>query len=205
MTDTLIYDTSFVALDLETTGSTPPADRIIEIGASKVKDFKLVSSFRSFVNPMRSLPPFITRLTGIAEEDLIPESPSKEVLPNFLDFLGDSVIVAHHAPFDHKFLCCEVNEMLGLELRNPVICTCKLARRILHFLPSKGLDAVTQFLGIRVNGRHRAFGDAEATAKVFVVFLKYLEERGVTTLGELIEFQNSGKSNRKTHANTGKA
>jgi DNA polymerase-3 subunit epsilon len=198
--EALVYDIPFVAVDLETTGSTPPADRIIEIGAAKIENFKLVGSYRSFVNPCRSLPPFITRLTGIAEEDLIPESPSKDVLPSFLNFLGDAVIVAHHAPFDHKFLSCEVREMLGVQLSNPVICTCKLARRILHFLPSKGLDAVTQFLGIHVNGRHRALGDAEATAKIFVVFLKYLEEKGITTFAELLAFQEKGKSARASRS-----
>jgi DNA polymerase III subunit epsilon len=189
----LIFDIPFVALDLETTGSKPPGDRIIEIGATKVIDFQIDSHFQHFVNPGRSIPPFISRLTGISHEDLITEPHSREILPSFLDFLGDAVIVAHNAPFDHKFLQSEIYEMLGVTLGNHVICTCKLARRILHFLPSKGLDAVTNFLSIPVNGRHRALGDAEATAKIFVVFLKYLQEKGVLTLGDLLDYQQSSK------------
>ena len=189
--DTAVSEVSFVALDLETTGSTPPDDRIIEIGARYVRDFKLGPSYQKLVNPMRGLPPFITRLTGIAITDLETEDPLENVLPEFLDFLDDSVIVAHFATFDHKFLRMEARKTLGVSITNPVLCTCKLARRILHFLPSKGLDAVTHFLGIHVNGRHRAFGDADATAKILVVFLHYLEDKGITTLGELLQFQEA--------------
>ncbi len=191
--DTLIIDVPFVALDLETTGSKPPLDRIIEIGATKIIDNKLDSSFQHFINPGRTIPQFVSRLTGIDEDDLLTEPHSHDVLPSFLDFLGNSVIVAHNAPFDHKFLQSEILEMLGVTIQNPVICSCKLARKILHFLPSKGLDAITNFLGIHVNGRHRAAGDAEATAKIFVIFLKYLKEKGITTLGELLEYHRLGK------------
>ena len=189
--DTPIRTARFAAVDLETTGSTPPADRIIEIGAKKVSGFKLGESYASFVNPCRSLPPFISRLTGISERDLRKVPAAAKVLPGFIEYLGDSVIVAHSASFDHKFLCAEAMEMLGASLDNHVLCTCKLARRILYFLPSKGLDAITHFLGITVNGRHRALGDAEATAKVLIVFLRYLDDMGINTLGEVLEFQDS--------------
>ena len=196
--DVSIGDVEFTALDLETTGTKPPDDRIIEIGAVRVRNFEILDSYRRFVNPGRTLPPFISRLTGITDRELAGEPFGEEVLPGLLEFLGDSVIVAHHAPFDHKFLSSEVRITLKKPLRNAVLCTCKLARRILHFLPSKGLDAVTNFLGIPVNGRHRALGDAEATAKILVIFLRYLEDRGITTLGRLLDFQNSKPSRSAT-------
>lgn len=189
--DVSIGDVEFTALDLETTGTKPPEDRIIEIGAVRVRNFEILDSYRRFINPGRPLPPFISRLTGITDRELASEPFGEEVLPGVLEFLGDSVIVAHHAPFDHKFLSFEVRTTLKKPLRNVVVCTCKLARRILHFLPSKGLDALTNFLSIPVNGRHRALGDAEATAKILIIFLRYLEDRGITTLGRLLEFQNA--------------
>lgn len=189
--DTPVRFVPFAAVDLETTGSTPPDDRIIEIGAKKVHGFRLGESYGKFVNPGRRLPPFISRLTGISEKDLNNVPAAADILPGFIDYLGESVIVAHSAAFDYKFLCVEAEETIGVSLNNYVLCTCKLARRILYFLPSKGLDAITHFLGITVNGRHRAFGDAEATAKVLIVFLRYLDDMGIKTLGEVLEFQDS--------------
>ncbi len=189
--DTPVRLVPFAAVDLETTGSTPPVDRIIEIGATKVQGFKLGDSYGRFVNPGRKVPPFISRLTGIRERDLSRTQCSADVLPEFIEFLGNSVIAAHSASFDYSFLCSEASEMLGKTLDNHLLCTCKLAKRIMYFLPSKGLDAITHFLGIPVNGRHRAIGDAEATAKVLLVFLRYLDDLGMKTLGDVLEFQDS--------------
>ena len=196
-----VWSTPFTAVDLETTGSQPPEDRIIEIGAVRVEKLKIVDTFRTFVNPERGVPPFIIRLTGISESDLESQEKIEKTLPGFMNFLGGSVIAAHHAPFDFKFLESEVWRVKRHRLNNPVVCTCKLARRILAFLPSKGLDSVTRFLGITVNGRHRALGDAEATAKLLIIFQQYLMSRDIVTVRQLLEYQDSKIEDYKPSTN----
>jgi DNA polymerase-3 subunit epsilon len=199
--DRPISEVRFVAVDIETTGSQPPKDRIIEIGAVEVQGYSLGGTFREFVNPHRKLPPFISRLTGISNSTLDGQREAEEVLPEFLDFLGDAVLVAHFAAFDFKFLSIEALRAAGRRLENHVLCTCRLARRIHWFLPSKGLDAITHYLDIPVNGRHRALGDAEATARILVRFQEYMQSKqfresfgysnGILTLRDLLTFQDS--------------
>src|SRR5690606_5315296 len=113
-----------------------------------------------------------------------------EVLPAWLDFLGDGVLVAHNLPFDLRFLEVEL-DIAGLpSLRNPMLDTLRLARRLLSALPSKGLSGLTQHFGIEVNGRHRALGDAEATAQLLLLFVERLRtEFGAETVDDLLGFQ----------------
>ncbi|WP_243664885.1 exonuclease domain-containing protein [Rhodothermus marinus] len=180
---------SFVVVDTETTGS-GPADRIIELAAVRVQGGRIVDRFATLINPGRSVPPFITRLTGITTAMLVGRPSADEVLPDFLDFLGDGVLVAHNLAFDRKMLEAEL-QRIGLPWPgNPTLCTLRLARRLLPGLPAKGLDGLIRFYQIPVENRHRALGDAEATAHVLLRLLEEARRQyGIDTLEALLTFQ----------------
>jgi DNA polymerase-3 subunit epsilon len=155
----------------------------------RVKGMKIVESFQTLINPMRSIPPFIIGLTGITEEMVESAPPASEVMPAVRDFIGSTVLVAHYTPFDVPFLSHYIRKATGSTLRNQTLCTCRLARRILPHLRSKGLTSVADYFGIHVENRHRAAGDALATAKILILFLAHLMDRGVETLGEVLRLQ----------------
>jgi len=180
---------TFTVLDLETTGGAPPEHKITEISAFRIVNLEIVDEFTTLVNPERNIPPFITNLTGINQDMVNTMPPSREVLPALTEFLGDSVVVAHHSQFDRGFLD---NELLlaGMEtINNADLCTSRLARRILPWLPSKSLGNLAVFFGIEITDRHRAAGDAFATCRLLLILLDYLRERGIETLEEVLLFQ----------------
>ncbi len=181
---------SFVVVDTETTGARAD-DRIIELAAVRVQGGRIVDRFATLINPGRSVPPFITRLTGITTAMLVRQPLADEVLPDFLKFLGDGVLVAHNLAFDRKMLEAELRR-LGLPgLNNPTLCTLRLARRLLPGLPASGLDGLIRFYQIPVARRHRALGDAEATAQVLLHLLEEAQRQyGINTLEALLAFQH---------------
>ncbi len=180
---------SFVVVDTETTGSQPD-DRIIELAAVRVQGGRILDRFATLINPGRSVPPFITHLTGITTAMLVGKPSADEVLPKFLDFLGEDVLVAHNLAFDRKMLEAEL-QRIGLSWPgNPTLCTLRLARRLLPGLPAKGLDGLIRFYQIPVENRHRATGDAEATAYVLLRLLDEARRQyGIDTLEALLAFQ----------------
>ncbi|SHK13546.1 DEDD exonuclease domain-containing protein [Rhodothermus profundi] len=180
---------SFVVVDTETTGSRDE-DRIIEVGAVRVQGGQIVDRFAQLINPGRSVPSFITRLTGITTAMLVGQPGAARVLPAFLEFLGDGVLVAHNLAFDKKMLTAELRR-LGLPWPgNPTLCTLRLARRLLPGLPAKGLDGLIRFFQITVTHRHRALADAEATAQVLLRLLEEARRQyGIETLEALLRFQ----------------
>jgi DNA polymerase-3 subunit epsilon len=182
---------TFVVTDLETTGVTPDKGaRILEIGAVKVRGGEIVDRFQTLVNPGVVVPRRITELTGISTAAVIDAPRIEDVLPDYLAFLGDGVFVAHNVPFDARFVAAEAIGMGLRPPRNPRLCTLRLARRILTGLRSKGLGSVASHYGIPINGRHRAMGDAEATAHVLLRFLSYLAYQDLTSLDDVLAFQN---------------
>ncbi|MBI4640975.1 MAG: DEDD exonuclease domain-containing protein [Candidatus Tectomicrobia bacterium] len=178
----------FTVVDIETTGGGPPDHKITEIAAVKVREMEIVEHFQTLVNPERSIPPFITRLTGITNEMVAPMPTIDQIMPKFLNFLGSSVFVAHNASFDLKFIDHAVTVFKGEGLSNPQLCTYRLARKLLPDLPKRSLDSLSAYFAIGIEGRHRAFGDALATAKILGRFLEMLFERNIETLEELLEF-----------------
>jgi len=179
----------FTVVDLETTGGAPPEHKITEIAAYRIENLEIGAEFVTLVDPERSIPPFITGLTGINSEMVNGRPPSRDVLPELLEFLGDSVFVAHHSEFDRRFLDNELKLAQLPQVHNMDLCTSRLARRILPWLPSKSLGNLAAFLGIEISHRHRAAADALATAKLLLILLDYLQERGLTTLEEVLLFQ----------------
>lgn len=178
----------FAVLDIETTGGKPEDERIIEIAALVLKDGAIIRSFSQLVDPERHIPPFITKLTGINSEMVSSRPHIGEVLPRFLNFAGDAVMVAHHSDFDIGFITASAKR-IGLEFGNEVLCTRKLGKYILPWLPSHSLSTIADFFGIDIRNRHRALGDAEATTKILDIFLRYVQRRGLKTFNELKQLE----------------
>ncbi len=187
----LIREASFVVVDTETTGTQARTDRLLEVAAVKVRGGQVVERFTRLINPQRSVPYRITQLTGITTAMVFDQPPADRVLPGFLDFLGQAVVVAHNLTFDLRFLNAELDRTGRGALQNPSLCTLRLARRLLPGLPSKGLSSLIDFFGLQVPDRHRALGDAAAAAEILLRFLDQLaSEHGVESLDEVLHFQH---------------
>lgn len=178
-------DDTYVVFDIETTGLSKEKEMITEIGAVKVADGKIIDRFSTFVNPQRPISAEITKLTGITD-DMVKDAPTIEnVLPEFLKFCEDTVLVAHNASFDTGFIRIAA-ERAGLgELHHTIVDTLELTRALLPELNKHKLDIVCEYLGVTLNGHHRAVNDAEATAEVFIKFLDMLAEKKIFTLDEI--------------------
>ena len=186
----LISKATFVVVDVETTGMSAIDDRITEIAMMKVHDGTLVDEFSTLVNPLLTIPAYITSMTGIDNVMVHNAPPAREVVPFIAEFLGDAIFVAHNAAFDWGFVSHTARRERGIELDNRRLCTVKLSSRILPHLPSKSLGPVAEHLNITIPERHRASGDAYATALVLVKFLSYLQKKeGLRTVEELLKFQ----------------
>ena len=184
--ETALDALSFTVVDLETTGCRAGVDRVIEIGAVRVAGGRIAERFQSFVHPGRPIPPFVTRLTGIDDEMVEGAPPFAAVADDVRAFVGDSVVVAHNAAFDGRFLDAELTAATGRPLERPMLCTVRLGRRLLAgVVPRMNLDTVADYYGFAFDGRHRALGDAEVTALVLTRFLEQCADEGVTSWGEL--------------------
>lgn len=176
---------SYVVVDVETTGGSPPYDRITEIAAVVVRDGHIRDVFVTLVNPERSIPPFITQLTNISWE-MVRDAPKfADIAPRVMQALEGNVFVAHNAQFDWKFVCSEINRASGNTLAGRRLCTVRLARKLLPHLPRRSLDFVANHYGVEIVGRHRAAGDALATAHCLLRLLDDAAERGCTTWHDL--------------------
>ena len=184
-----LTDLDFTVVDVETTGWAPEEADITEIGAVRVHAGIVVAEFGSLVNPGTPVPPAITELTGISDQMLASAPPVAAVLPGFLTFAAGSVLAAHNAPFDLKFLtaaCARVGlDWPGFE----VLDTVRLARHLLatpQEVPDRKLATLAGFFGTPVQPSHRALDDAQATAMVLGRLLARLADReGAMTLEEL--------------------
>ena len=176
-----------MVFDIETTGFSAVTDRIIEIGAVKVEDGKITDKFSTFVNPKRPIPFRITELTGITDEMVIGSLDIETILPQFIEFIGDAVLVAHNASFDVGFI--EQNcKRQKIEADFTYVDTVALARVLLPALNRFKLDTVAKALNISLENHHRAVDDAGCTAEIFVKFVQMLKERELTTLAKVNEF-----------------
>ena len=177
---------SYVVVDVETTGGRPlQGDRITEIAAVVVQRGEIVDVFESLVNPRRSIPPWITRLTNISWSMVKDAPPFGALCDKVLAVLGGHVFVAHNARFDWTFINAEIERATGRTLDGPRLCTVKLARKLLPELRRRSLDYVAMHYGVEIHGRHRAAGDAIATARVLVRLLAAARERGCETWHDL--------------------
>ncbi|MBQ3560057.1 MAG: PolC-type DNA polymerase III [Agathobacter sp.] len=177
---------SYVVFDIETTGFSPDVNHIIEIGAVKVENGKIVDRFSSFVNPQVPIPYRIEELTHINDNMVIDAPTIDVVLPQFLEFCDGSVMVAHNADFDVSFIKKKAAN-LGVDFVPTYVDTVAMARFLLPSLNRFKLDTVAKAVGVSLDNHHRAVDDAACTAEIFVKFIVMLEERGITDLNQLNE------------------
>ena len=175
---------SYVVFDIETTGFSPVKNRIIEIGAVKVADGKIVDKFSAFVNPETPIPFRIEQLTGISDEMVMDAPKIEEVLPEFLKFCEGTIFVAHNASFDMSFIL-ENAARQNIPMDPTYVDTVGIARVLLPHQAKHTLDAVAKTLGVSLENHHRAVDDAGATAEIFVKFIPMLEQRNCRTLSDV--------------------
>jgi DNA polymerase-3 subunit alpha (Gram-positive type) len=178
--DVSVESSRYVVVDLETTGLHPMFNEIIEIGAIVVENGEIVQEFHSLVKPKEKLDPFTVQFTNITDEMLQDQPTIEEVLPEFLKFCENSVLVAHNANFDYRFLRHYAKKVCNVDWNLPVIDTLALAKRLLR-LSSYNLEKLVSHFKIGSFKHHRALEDAKVTAKVFLELLKILKDKGVTS------------------------
>lgn len=179
------FDDEYVVFDIETTGLNKEKCKIIEIGAVKIRNREIVDRYSTFIDPGEKLSDEIVDLTNITDDMLEGQRPIETVLPEFLDFVGDDVLVAHNASFDTGFVRIKAEE-LGIEYRkNTILDTLELSRTLLKELKKHKLDVVAKHLGVSLEGHHRAVNDAEATAEIFLKLVDMLEENGVKNVDDI--------------------
>lgn len=179
-------DADYVVFDIETTGFSPLYNKIIEIGAVKVSGGRIVDKFSTFVNPDEPVPYRIEQLTGINDNMVMDAPHIEEILPEFLEFSRDCVMVAHNADFDMSFIISE-GKKLGINTQYTIVDTVALARMLLPQLNKYKLDTVAKALNVSLENHHRAVDDAGCTAEIFVKFIKQLKDRDIFTLDGLNE------------------
>ncbi len=175
----------YVVFDTETTGLEPGIDRIIELSAIKYINNKKVETFNYLVNPKTQIDPFITKLTGITQNDLIGQPTINQVLPKFYSFIENYTLVAHNAPFDIKMLACECYRS-DIELcDNKIIDTVTLAKRVIpkERIDNYKLETLKKYLGLTFNS-HRASDDCETCAKVYQLYLASQNKNKIIMIDE---------------------
>ena len=193
-------DGTFVVFDIETTGFSPVTNRIIEIGAVKVDKGQIVGRFSVFVNPQVPIPFEIEKLTGINDSMVMEAETIERVLPQFLDFVGDAVLVAHNANFDVSFIK-ENAKRQQIPVDFTYVDTVGIARMLLTGQSKYTLDAVAKTLKISLENHHRAVDDAECTAEIFMKFIEMLAKEEVYTLEAMNEMgKSSVDAVRKLHS-----
>jgi DNA polymerase III epsilon subunit family exonuclease len=185
-----LLETDFVVFDLETTGAKCPPCRVTEIGAYRIEKGKIADKFHTLVNPEMPIPIFITQLTGISDSMVRNAPKFRDIAADFLDFIGDAVLVAHNASFDIRFLNHEIGKIYdGYKMANPHLCTVHLSRKLVPHIENHKLNTVAQYFRVSLVNHHRALFDAHATARIFVELLAKLEERGVRDLASARRFR----------------
>jgi DNA polymerase-3 subunit alpha (Gram-positive type) len=187
-------NSDMVVLDIETTGLNAGTDKIIEIGAVRIKDGKYKDEFSSFINPHVPIPPGIVNLTGITD-DMVSNAPDEgDVLQRFMEFAGDAVLVAHNAQFDMGFIR-QHGQKYNLKFANPVLDTLTLARQLFKGLKHYKLDTLAHHLHIDMDNHHRAVDDARTAAEILFRCMDKLSEMGCQFLSDLNRVFGSSISN----------
>ncbi|HUQ80881.1 MAG TPA: exonuclease domain-containing protein [Gemmatimonadaceae bacterium] len=199
--DDLLADLSYVVVDVETTGGRSfGADRITEIAAVVVERGEITRVYESLVNPQRPIPPMVSSLTNITWK-MVKNAPTfRDIVGDVADAIRGHVFVAHNAGFDWRFVTTEIHRATGERMEGRRLCTVKMARRLVPQLSRRSLDHLSRFYDIENSARHRAGGDALATAKVFLRLLREARERGCATwfeLEQLLVIPSRGRRRRR--------
>jgi DNA polymerase III, alpha subunit, gram-positive type len=184
------FDAKYVVFDLETTGFSNRNDAITEIGAIKVENGEIVEEFSQLINPERPIPEKIQKLTGITNEMVLDKPTISEVLPKFLDFCKDSILVAHNSDFDTGFVREKASEN-NLTYDFDAIDTVILSRLLMPDLKNHKLNTIAKELNVSLENHHRAVDDATATAQIFLTFISKLKAMDIDYFNEINEKINS--------------
>ena len=172
----------FAVVDIETTGSTPQSAGITEIAIVIHNGVEVTGKYVTLINPRHKIPPFIVNMTGISDEMVAGAPLFEEVAPQIYNLLNGRVFVAHNVSFDYSFVHYLLGRS-GFQWSAPKLCTIKLSRRVFPGLVKYGLGSLTRDLGIKIEGRHRAWGDAAATAQVLTMAI---EKEGMQPIHNLL-------------------
>ena len=174
----------YVVFDIETTGFDPFSDKIIEIGAVKIKENKIIEKFSHFVNPERKIPKEITELTTITDDMVKDAEKIETVLPKFLNFIEGSILVAHNAKFDAGFILQKAKEQ-GKKFKECIIDTLPLSRTLLPLEKRHSLSHLVKYFNVVLENHHRAIDDAIATSEIFKSLLNMLHRKGILKVFEI--------------------
>jgi DNA polymerase-3 subunit epsilon len=181
-----LADLSYVVVDVETTGgSSMERDRITEIAAVVIERGEITRVYESLVNPLRPISPMVSRLTNITWEMVRTAPTFREIVPEVADAIRGHVFVAHNAGFDWRFVTSEIARATGERLEGRRLCTVKMARKLVPNLQRRSLDYLARHYNVEITARHRAGGDALATARVFLRMLREAHDRGCETWPDL--------------------
>ena len=188
--DLPLENASFSVVDVETTGLSANRNRIIEIALVKIENLKITDKLNYLINPQIYIPPFITSLTGISNDDVVDAPTFSEIVDEVIAFTENTILTAHNFAFDSSFLNSEFM-ISGHEFINDhSCCTLKLARNIYRDLKSKSLSSVSEHLDLKNKNAHRALDDAEVTARVLLKMIKELQKKNnISTVAELLSYQ----------------
>lgn len=186
-------DTTYCVLDLETTGFSFRTEKITEVGIMKIKNGEVLDEFSCFVNPEKPIPERVVEVTNITDDMVKDAETIDKVMPKILDFVGDSVLVAHNADFDIGFLKYNAKQ-LGLILDNTYIDTLRLSKDLFPDFKKYKLGLIAEKLGIKVEVAHRALDDVDTTVKVFNIMLEMLKEKGAKTVDDIDIVADNGNS-----------
>jgi DNA polymerase-3 subunit epsilon len=190
-----LYSLSYAVVDVETTGASPErGHRITEIAVVAIRNGVISEDFQTLVNPGRRIPPRIARLTGITDQMVATAPYFEDVAEDLLARLEDRVFVAHNVSFDWRFVSYQLGDALGRRPEGPRLCTVHLARRLAPELRRRSLDALATHFGIPNQARHRAYGDALATARILLRLLDTARARGASDLTALRHLLRNGRS-----------
>lgn len=184
-----LSDIEFAVVDVETTGSgLNRGDRVMEVAVVHVRGGEAVTALDMLVNPQRPVSPFVERLTGIRWDALHERPTFGDLAPMVAEALEGRVFVAHNVRFDWRFLSMEMQSATGRPLHGARLCTVKMARRLVPHLPRRNLDALAWHYDVSIIGRHRAGGDARATARVLQGLLRDAHRQGIDSMDHLTKF-----------------
>lgn len=196
-----IEDTDFCVIDVETTGLSPRYNNIIEIGIVRISNLKIIDRYSSLINPGRNIPYFITTLTGISDEDVYNAPFFDDIAYDVKNFLSDSVLTGHNLAFDYSFLRREfISSGFDFNIKER-LCTMRLARRLFPFEKSRSLGSMCTLLDVDNFQKHRALGDAEATAEILLRMLILLKDREINTTADLLGYQFKPAKEKKKPVN----
>jgi DNA polymerase-3 subunit epsilon len=177
---------SYAVVDVETTGGSPSrGHRITEVAVVVVRDGCVAEDFQTLVNPGRTIPSRIAELTGITDEMVSGAPFFEDIAQELLGWISGKVFVAHNVAFDWRFVSAQLGDALGEVPDSPQLCTVQMARKLAPELRRRNLDSVATHFGIPIHARHRAYGDALATARVLLKFLDAARAQGIRDLESL--------------------